>query len=185
MISKFEDKGGEAGEVRIYYPQVSSPVELAQMIRQAVPGVAGPEERASSAATKARVIADSAQNRLIVAAPLAGQLDEIEQLINKLDKPVHGTGAASATTRSQTVQITKVFRSRSADINSVAKILTEALSKRLPNGRTAPSANISVEPNSQSIVVTGPPCDVQTAMDIMTQLKTCSTLLLPPPTRFL
>ena len=61
LISKFEDKGGEAGEVRIYYTQVSSPVELAQMIRQAVPGVAGPEERASSAAAKAQVIADSAE----------------------------------------------------------------------------------------------------------------------------
>jgi type II secretion system protein D len=184
LISKFEDKEG-GSEVRIYQPQVTKAEELAQMIRQAIPGVAAPGETAASAATKARVIADNALNRLIVAAPVAGQLDQIEQLINRLDKPVHGTGGSQAGTRAQNVQITKVFRPRSSDAVSVAKILTEALSKRLPSGQTVTTANVTVEPNSHSVVVTGSPSEVQTAVDIITQLETGSSMPTPQQTKFI
>ena len=45
---KFEDKEGGGGDVRIYYPQVTKAEELAQMIRQAIPGVAGPGETAAA-----------------------------------------------------------------------------------------------------------------------------------------
>jgi type II secretion system protein D len=185
LVAKFEDKEGGAGEVRIYYPQVTKADELAQMIRQAIPGVAGPRETAAAAATKARVISDPDQNRLIVAAPVAGQLDQIELLINKLDKPVHGTGGNVSATRSQTIQVTKVFRPRASEAASVAKILSEALSKRLPSGVIVPTANVTVEPTSQSIVVTGSPGDVQTAVDIITQLETGSNPALPQQTRLL
>jgi type II secretion system protein D len=185
LISKFEDKEGSGGEVRIYYPQVTKAEELAQMIRQAIPGIAAPGETAASAATKARVIADNALNRLVVAAPIAAQLDQIEQLVNRLDKPVHGTGGTVAGTRSQTVQVTKVFRTRGSDAASVAKILSEALTKRLPSGQTVPLANVTVEPNSQSVVVTGSPGDVQTAVDIITQLETGSSTPTPQQTKFI
>jgi len=185
LISKFEDKEGGGGDVRIYYPQVTKAEELAQMIRQAIPGVAGPGETAAAAATKARVIADSALNRLIVAAPIAGQLDQIEQLVNRLDKPIHGTGGTLAGIKSQTVQVTKVFHARGSDAASIAKILSEALTKRLPSGQTVPVANVSVEPTSQSVVVTGSPGDVQTAVDIITQLETGSSTPTPQQTKFI
>ena len=185
LISKFEDKEGGGGEVRIYYPQVTKVEELAQMIRQAVPGIAAPGEAASAAATKARVIADAAQNRLVVAAPMAAQVDQIEQLINRLDKPVHGTGGAVLPTKSQTVHVTKVFRPRSSEGASVAKILTEALTKRLPSGQTVATAQVTLEPNSQSVVVTGSPGDVQTAVDIVTQLETGSTMPRAQQTKFI
>src|SRR6185503_14015104 len=147
LISRFEDKdGGQAGDVRIYFPQTIKADELATMIRQAVPGVAAANETGTAAAMKARVISDAAQNRLIVAAPVGAQLDEIERLINKVDKPIHGTGGLTQATRSQTVQITKVFRPRSTDPTAVAKILSEALSKRAPSGVMLPTANVSVEP---------------------------------------
>ena len=185
LISRFEDKEGpQAGDVRIYYPQTIKAEELATTIRQAIPGVAAPGETAASAATKARVIADVAQNRLIVSAPVGAQLDEIERLINKVDKPVHGTGGL-AQTKSQTVQITKVFRPRSAEPTAVAKILTEALSKRSLTGVMLPTANVSVEPVSASVVVTGSPGDVQTAVDIITQLETGSTMPVPQQTKFI
>jgi type II secretion system protein D len=185
LISKFEDKEGGGGEVRIYYPQVTKAEELAQMIRQAIPGIAAPGETAAAAATKARVIADNALNRLIVAAPVAGQLDQIEQLVNRLDKPVHGTGGTFAATKSQTVQVTKVFRPRASDAASVAKILSEALSKRLPSGQTISQANVTVEPNSHSVVVTGSPGDIQLAVDIVTQLETGSSTPTPQQTKFI
>jgi type II secretion system protein D len=186
LISRFEDKdGGQAGDVRIYFPQTIKADELATMIRQAVPGVAAPNETAATAATKARVIADAPQNRLIVAAPVGAQLDEIERLINKVDKPIHGSGGLTAQTKSQTIQITKVFRPRSTDVTAVAKILSEALSKRAPSGVVVPTANVSVEPGTQSVVVTGSPGDVQTAVDIVTQLETGSTMPVPQQTKFI
>ncbi len=185
LVAKFEDKEGGAGEVRIYYPQITKAEELVQMIRQAIPGVAGPKETAAAAATKARVIADPEQNRLIVAAPIAGQLDQIELLINKLDRPVHGNGGNLQPTRSQTIQVTKVFRPRALDATSVAKIVSDALSKRLPNGSTISAVNVTLEPTSQSVVVTGSPGDVQTAVDIIAQLEIGSTTSMPQQTKFL
>ena len=185
LIAKFEDKeGGAGGDVRIYFPQVNKAEDLAQMIRQAIPGVAGVNENATTAATKARLIVDSAQNRLIVAAPIAGQLDAIENLINRVDKPVNGTGGAAGL-RSQTVQITKVFRPRNSDASSLAKILTNALTRRLPSGVTVPSANVTVEPTSQSVVVTGSPGDVQTALDVVSQLENGSGLTMPQQTKLI
>ncbi|MFM7803434.1 MAG: secretin N-terminal domain-containing protein, partial [Verrucomicrobiota bacterium] len=160
------------------------------MIRQAIPGVATPNETGSAAATKARVIAEKDTNRLIVAAPLAGMADQIEALVNRLDKPVHGSGRTSAAGagtpgKAQVVQVTRVFRTRSSEVKNVGKILTEALTRTLPNGQKVPTASVSVEPGSQSIVVTGSPGDVQTAADIISQLETGSTNPRPQQTRFL
>src|SRR5688572_22199445 len=136
LINKFESKDGPGGDVRIYYPQSIKPAELANMIRQAIPGVAGEKETASAAATKARLIADENQNRLIVAAPIPGQLDDIERLISRIDKGAIGTNniGGNVPLRSQTVQLTKVFRPRSAEVTNVASILSQALTRKLPNG---------------------------------------------------
>ncbi|HXG48314.1 MAG TPA: secretin N-terminal domain-containing protein, partial [Methylomirabilota bacterium] len=48
LINKFEQKDGPGGDVRIYFPQSIKADELAGIIRQAIPGVAGPNETASS-----------------------------------------------------------------------------------------------------------------------------------------
>jgi len=188
LISRFEDGGTGAGDVRIYTPEVIKAEDLANMIRQAIPGVAAANETGSAAATKARVIAEKDTNRLIVAAPLAGMADQIEALVNRLDKPVHGTGrtaVAGTPGKAQVVQVTRVFRTRTSEVKNVGKILTEALTKTLPNGQKVPTASVSVEPGSQSIVVTGSPGDVQTAADIISQLETGSTNPKPQQTRFI
>ncbi|MEN9546312.1 MAG: putative type secretion system protein precursor, partial [Verrucomicrobiota bacterium] len=188
LITRFEDGGSGAGDVRIYTPEVIKAEELANMIRQAIPGVAAPNETGSAAATKARVIAEKNTNRLIVAAPLAGMADQIEALVNRLDKPVHGSGrtAVNGTPgKAQVVQVTRVFRTRTSEVKNVGKILTEALTKTLPNGQKVPTATVSVEPGSQSIVITGSPGDVQTATDIISQLETGSTNPKPQQTRFI
>ncbi len=86
LIKRFEDEAGsKAGEVRVYQSQSIPAADLARLVRQAVPGVAAENESGSSAATKARVIADPVSNRIIVTAPVAGQLDAIEALIKRLD----------------------------------------------------------------------------------------------------
>ena len=78
-----------------------------------------------------------------------------------------------------------MFRTRTSEAKNVGKILSEALTKTLPNGQKVATANVSVEPGSQSIVVTGSPGDVQTAMDIISQLETGSTSPRPQQTRFI
>ncbi|MBN2508403.1 MAG: hypothetical protein JXQ71_17125 [Verrucomicrobia bacterium] len=169
LIKRFEEKGGAGGDIRIYYPQDLQIDQLAQMIRQAIPGVASPSENAP---TKARLLTDSTQNRIIVVAPIPGQLEAIDNFINQVDQGAKATGSTSSERiRSETIQVTKVFRPRTAEPATVAKILTEALTRRLPSGATGTTANVSVEPGSQTVVVSGSPSDVQIAFDILTQLE--------------
>lgn len=187
MINKFEEKGGPGGDVRIYYPQSLKANELADMIRQAIPGVAGEKETAAAAATKARLIADISQNRLIVAAPIPGQLDSIESFITQVDKGATGGKgpAVNVPVRSTTVQLTKVFRPRAAEATNVAQILTQALTRKSPSGQVTTTASVSYEPNSQSVIVSGSVGDVQIASDIIAQLETGSTQPMQLETKFI
>ncbi len=187
LINKFESKEGAGGDVRIYYPQTIKPSELASMIRQAIPGVAGPNETAAAAATKARVITDDPQSRLIVAAPIPGQLEDIERLISRIDKGAVGTNGIGANVplRSQTIQLTKVFRPRSAEVTNIASILTQALTRKMPNGSVVTTASISQDLASQSVVVSGSPGDLEIATDIVTQLETGSSRPTPMKTKFI
>ncbi len=192
LINKFEQKDGAAGDVRIYYPQTVKPEELANIIRQAIPAVAGPNETAANAATKARVIPDAQQNRLIVAAPIPGQLEQIEQLISRVDKgAIQGGGSSPALSsggtpnKSASVQLTRIFRPRSGEVTNVASILTQALTRRAPNGSPSTTASISVDGTSQSVVVSGTLNDVQIAADIVSQLETGSTQPVALQTRFI
>ena len=189
LVNKFEQKEGSGGDVRIYYPQSIKADELANLIRQAVPGVAAPGEAASAAATKARVIPDSALNRVIVAAPVPGQLEQIEQLILRVDKGaiINGGEAENGNVpiRSQTVQVTRIFRPRTTESTNVFAILQQALTRRDRNGRVTTSASISHDASSQSVVVTGSPGDVQLASDVVSQLDAGGTAVTPLTTRFI
>lgn len=174
LINRFEQKEGSAGDVRIYYPQSIKADELATILRQTFPGVAGEKESAASATMKARVISDPTQNRLIVAAPTSAQLEEIEQLVNRVDRPGHGsdgTGSGILPLRSQTIQLTRIFRPRTTDATNVAQIVTQALTRRLPNGRVITTASVSHDVRSQSVIVSGSPGDIQIASDIVSQLE--------------
>ena len=63
--------------------------ELAVMIREGINGVAQTDETPESAKLKARIIVDSKLNRVIASAPVAGQLEIIENFVLQVD----GTGA--------------------------------------------------------------------------------------------
>jgi len=128
LIKQFEDKSGvQAGEVKIFYPQANSAQELARMLRQAMPSVAAEGDTGAAAATKARLIVDAGSNRLIVTAPAAGQLDEIEKLVKQIDGGVvHG----SNTNRSQDVQLPygrqlKAITLKYTSANSIATMLMQ------------------------------------------------------------
>ena len=186
LINKFEQKDGAGGDIRIYYPQSIKAEELANLIRQAIPGVAQPNESSSSSSTKARVIADAPLNRIIVAAPIPGQLEQIEQLVMRVDKGAVGAvGRADPPLRSQTIQLTKVFRPQATEATNAATIIRQALTRRSAEGRDITTASVSFDSGSQSVVITGSPQDVQIASDIISQLDTGSTRPVPLVTRFI
>ncbi len=167
LIKRFEDKeGAHAGEVKIFYPQTLKADELARMVREAVPGVAAPNESAATSATKARLIIDRATNRLIVTAPIAGQLDSIEQLIRKVDADAAGSSSPLA----ESIQVTKVFRLQTADPATVSKVLTDAFTPRTPAGSANPTIKVTVDDATRTLVVTGSPGDVQHSVSVVEQL---------------
>jgi type II secretion system protein D len=179
LITKFEDKEGGAGDVRIYHPVEADPTVLADMIRQSLPGIAAPGESAASASTKARVIVDTQENRLIVSAPMVQLADEIEELINKLDKPVHGKGRSQ--TRVEMVLVTRLYRLKYSDPEKVARIISNALPKRrFHNGE----AKVTADPGTDTVVVTASPLDHQSAQEIIDQLENGREPMPPMQTRF-
>ena len=168
LIQRFEDKtGAQAGEVRIFFPQATPAQDLARMIRQAIPGVADEKDTAAAAATKARLIVDSASNRLIVTAPVTAQLEEIEKLIKKIDVPVT---AGTEANRFQEVQTTRILRCRTADPDSMVRILNDALARPGSRARGELPFRVTLDPKTKSMVLTGTPGDVAKAMDIVKQL---------------
>jgi type II secretory pathway component GspD/PulD (secretin) len=187
LIAKFEQREGPAGDVRIYQLQSTKADELAAIIRQAIPGVAEPKETGSAAATKARVIADDKQNRLIVASPVAAQLEQIDLLVNRVDKGTTGNFANTNNIplRTQTVLLTKVFRPRATEPKDFAQIITQALTRRDPGGRAGTTASVTFDAASKSVVITGSPGDLQTATEILTQLETGTSQPQPLQTRFI
>jgi len=168
LIKQFEEKSGvPAGELRVFYPQSTSAQDLAGMIRQAMPSVAGERETSAASATKAHLIVDGANNRLIVSAPAAGQLEEIVKLVEKID--VASVTNASPN-RFQEVQTTRIFRCHTADPGSVVRILEDALGRRGPRSRGERSFRVILDPNTRSIVLTGTPADMEQAMEIVKQI---------------
>ncbi len=128
LIKQFEDKSGvQAGEVKIFSPQSTSAQELARMLRQAMPSVADERETGAAAATKAHLVVDAASNRLIVTAPAAGQLEEIEKLVRRIDG---GVERGSNTNRSQEAQLPfgrqlKAIGLKYTSANSIATMLMQ------------------------------------------------------------
>ena len=74
--------------------------------------------------------------------------------------------------RSQTIQMTKVFRPRAAEVTNVANILTQALTRKLPNGQIVSTASISQDLASQSVVVSGSRSGGKTSESRETNSKT-------------
>jgi len=168
LIKRFEDQSGSrVGEVRIFFPRTISAQELARMVREAIPGVAEEREPSASAATKARLIVDLPTNRLIVSAPMAGQLDAIDKLVTKIDATADPKTSAI---QSENVQVTKIFRCKWADPDVLARLLSDGLSRPPFRPRNVPPFRVTVDPKTRDLILMGIPGDVQQAIEIATQL---------------
>lgn len=164
LVKRFEEKDdSRASEVKIYYPKTTTAEELARMVRQAIPGVAGPNETAQQAATKARLIIDSALNRLIVTAPMAGQLDAIEELIQKIDTP------SSSATPDTPGAIPDKDELRVVRLkNGVASQLGSLVEKSFSSQRSL--IRIQVDDRSNSLVITGKSKALEAVVQLITEL---------------
>ena len=168
LISQFEMGEGKAGEVKIFHPAKMTAEELAVMIREGIDGVAQTGESPESAKLKARIIVDLKLNRVIASAPVAGQLEIIENFVLQVD----GTGAKGGLPNLiTTVKITRVFRIKALYLDAVEQAVSNATTDQLPAGETRPRLAISVDTSTRSLIVTGSPGDVQTAEDIVRQLE--------------
>ena len=136
LIKEFETGEGKAGEVKIFHPAKMTADELASMIREGVDGVAQKDETAESAKLKARIIVDAKLNRVIASAPVAGQLEIIENFVLQVD----GTGAKGGRPKPiTTVSITRVFRIKSLDLDAVQQAVSMPLQINYPAVKPDPA----------------------------------------------
>jgi len=168
LIKEFEEKNGAPGDVRAFYPQSVAATDLARMIRQAMPGVAEEAEPKATAATKAHVVVDAASNRLIVSAPTAGQMGEIERLIQTLDSGAAGTNAS--TNALPNAPQVRLFRCHVIDPDSLVKILTDAMTRPGYHPANERPFRVSLDSSTRSLVLTGTAEEVDQALSIARQL---------------
>ena len=169
LLLQFETGDAKAGDVKIFHPAKMSAEELAVMIREGVEGVAQKGESPDSAKLKARIIVDAKLNRIIASAPVSGQLELIEKFVLQVD----GTGSAGGPVKSSSaVNVTRVYRIKSLDIETLKNAVENATSDIFPSGDPRPRLAISTDKATRSLIVTGSPGDVQTAEDIIRQLET-------------
>jgi len=178
LIERFEsDAGAQASEIKIFYPQM--PVdELADMVRQAVPGVAGRGDRGRDSEVQAKVIVDRTSNRLIVTAPAIGQLQAITALIQRLDPST--LEVAPEKTPDQTVpqRELRVLDLKSGSAQALAPMLREVLTD-LARDTTGPKAisqvHIQPAPVGNRLLLTGTPAALDDVLRLVDQLDTAST----------
>lgn len=177
LIARFEsDAGAAASEIKVFYPQM--PVEeLAEMVRQAVPGVAGRGDRGRESDTRAKVITDRTSNRLIVTAPAIGQLDAITALIRRLDPSTQETAAEKAPDRSTPQRELRVVDLKSGSAQALAPMLRDALTdltRDTPGPNPMSQVRIQAAPMGNRILLTGAPDALDDVLRLIEQLDTVS-----------
>jgi len=177
LIARFEsDAGAAASEIKVFYPQM--PVEeLAEMVRQAIPGVAGRGDRGRESDTRAKVITDRTSNRLIVTAPAIGQLDAITALIRRLDPSTQETPAEKAPDRSTPQRELRVVDLKSGSAQALTPMLRDALTdltRDTPGPNPMSQVRIQAAPMGNRILLTGAPAALDDVLRLIEQLDTVS-----------
>ena len=169
LVQRFERDSASAGQMRIFYTKKIPPIELANMIREAVPGVA-PAGAIGDVTNKARLIADQGRRRLIVTAPVAQQLAAIEEFIRRVDQGVAGGASEDSLVTGERLDLTRIFRCENVDAQKIARVIEQATTSRGLDGSAVARLRVTFETSTSSVIVTGSPGDVQTAERIHTQL---------------
>src|SRR5690606_23454072 len=83
------------------------------------------------------------------------------------------------------IEITKVLRLQVADPASAFRVITNAFTRRAPNGTTVPTVKANLDATTKTIVITGSPGDVQHALGIVEQMENISPTAGPMETTFI
>ncbi|MCP5526398.1 MAG: hypothetical protein H7A47_06270 [Verrucomicrobiales bacterium] len=161
LITRFEtEAGARASEVKVYYPQMPAE-ELARMVREAIPGIASTRgsgrDSGQDAGIKARVIADSTSNRLIVTAPASGQLDAIENLIHQLDPTTQETPPATDAGQAPAREL-RIVQLQTVSADVLVPILRDAFLEQMRNERGSDftsRARIIADPSGGRVLLSG------------------------------
>ena len=135
LLLQFEVGDGRAGEVKIFLPSKVDADDLAEMIRDGVEGVAGKGESSETAKLKARIIVDEKFNRIIATAPVSGQLELIENFVLQVDG---STAVGGSRTASASINVTRVYRIKTLDLDTVRSAVENATSEIYPSGESKP-----------------------------------------------
>ncbi len=178
LINRFEsDASARASEIKVFYPQM--PVdELADMIRQAVPGVAGRGDRGRDSDAQAKVIPDRTSNRLIVTAPAVGQLDAITALIQRLDPSTQEVAPEKTPDQSAPQRELRVVDLKSGSAQALAPMLRDAMTD-LTRDTTGPNTmgqvRIQAAPVGNRLLLTGTPAALDDVLRLIEQLDSVNT----------
>jgi len=154
----------QAGDMRIFELKNARAEDIANTIKQMLPGGSSDQSRYGrpSSGAQSRVVADTNTNRLIVTAPL-DQMARIEKLIQALDQA------------SQEVGGMRVFRLKVADARQLADVVSGALRRGggygdRYRGRSAVETAVSADSRTNSLIVSGAASDIQRAEQLITEL---------------
>ena len=157
LIQRFENKDGVVPtDVRIFYPVENTPDELAGMIRQSVSGVANIGEDATTAATKARIVIDNRLKRLIITAPVAEQMKEIEDFIKKVDPATVGNLELEAAPVAD-IQIFYPKYQTPAELESILRQTVSGIAE--PGERVSNKARLVLDAKQGRLIVVSPDPD--------------------------
>ena len=81
------------------------------------------------------------------------------------------TAVGGSRTASASINVTRVYRIKTLDLDTVRSAVENATSEIYPSGETKPRLSISVDTTTRSLIVTGSPGDVGTAEAIVRQLE--------------
>lgn len=147
------------GEMRIFALKSAKAEELARTVQGALPRtVVGRDQRGQiQYATEARVVPDMGTNRLLVSAPV-DQMASIEKVIRELDQATQEMGGV------------RVIALKLADAQQVAGVVANAVNKRDSRGRVEARVQVSADPRTNSLIVSGPAGELQAASNLVAEL---------------
>ncbi|HHH76029.1 MAG TPA: hypothetical protein ENL03_03275, partial [Phycisphaerae bacterium] len=173
VITKLDELGDQqSGDMKIFILKNAKAVDLAPTVQAAFSsGSSSPSSRTYrdrwgrtqqiqgnvAAGGSVKIIPDMVTNRLIVVASV-DLMDKISKMITDLDDATVQEGSV------------KIIALKVADAQQLVAIITNAVSKKDPSGRTISSLIVSADERTNSLVLSGPASDIATAADLVGKL---------------
>jgi len=140
-------------DLRIFELKGAKATELAATLAQVVPGAAANEKGGGDV----KLVPEQRTNRLLVSAPI-DRMPGIEKLISALDK------------QSVETEGVRLFRLKFADAKQLAGIIAATGKRTDAKGRPVASVNVSADPRSNTLVISGNAADIDAAAKLVAQL---------------